>query len=70
MIEGECPKCNTHSYGWALLEPPNQMCSNCGSALIINRDGRKILGFSPFTAEEYKVKALTETTIYNRKITE
>jgi ribosomal protein S27AE len=56
MIEGVCPKCGQRYYGWALLQPRNQSCSNCGVGLLITEDGKKaIQGYSPFTAEEYKI---------------
>ena len=56
MIEGVCPKCGQRCYGWALLQPRNQSCSNCGVGLLITEDGKKaIQGYSPFTAEEYKI---------------
>jgi predicted nucleic-acid-binding Zn-ribbon protein len=57
MIEGICPKCGRRSYGRALLQPRNQSCPKCGAGLLITEDGKKtIQGYSPFTAEEYKMK--------------
>jgi ribosomal protein S27AE len=57
VIEGICPKCGRRSYGWALLQPRNQSCPKCGAGLLITEDGKKtIQGYSPFTAEEYKMK--------------
>ena len=57
MIEGKCPKCGRMYYGWALLQPRNQSCTKCGVGLLITEDGIKtIQGYSPFTAEEYKIK--------------
>ena len=57
MIEGKCLKCGRMYYGWALLEPRNQSCPKCGVGLLITEDGKKaIQGFSPFSAEEYKIK--------------
>ena len=38
-MEGTCPLCGTHYYGWALETPHKQSCSHCGSALEIRRDG-------------------------------
>ena len=66
MIEGVCPKCGQRYYGWALLQPRNQSCSNCGVGLLITEDGKKaIQGYSPFTAEEYKInlppRSMTDT---------
>ena len=56
MIEGICPKCGHRFVGWALRFPRNQMCSNCGAALQIYQDGKRISeGYSPFTAEEHTV---------------
>ena len=31
--EAVCPKCGYHYYGWALLQPEHQTCSNCGGKL-------------------------------------
>jgi ribosomal protein S27AE len=56
MIEGRCPKCGYRFVGWALLFPRNQMCSNCGAALQIYQDGKRVPGgYSPFTAEKHTV---------------
>jgi DNA-directed RNA polymerase subunit RPC12/RpoP len=63
MIEGKCPKCGRTYYGWALQQPRNQSCSKCGVGLLITEDGKKtIQGYSPFTAEEYKIKLPPGTT--------
>jgi len=67
MIEGKCTKCGHSYWGWSLLNTRNQICGKCGTALTIFEDGKKILdGYSPFTAEEYKLKSanpsLPETT--------
>jgi hypothetical protein len=57
MLEGRCPKCEVHYYGWALRFPRNQSCSTCGAALEIFEDGHKISeGYSPFKADKYSVK--------------
>jgi len=57
MIEGKCYKCGRVYYGWALLEPRNQSCPQCGIGLLITEDGKKTIhGYSPFAAEEYKIK--------------
>lgn len=54
MIEGRCPKCGACYVGWALRFPRNQSCSNCGAALIIYENGKRVAeGYSPFTAEKY-----------------
>jgi hypothetical protein len=61
MIEGICPKCGRRCYGWALFQPRNQSCPNCGAGLLITEDGKKtIQGYSPFTAEEYKINLPTK----------
>ena len=63
MIEGLCPKCGRRYYGWSLLQPRNQSCTKCGVGLLITEDdGEKtIQGYSPFTAEEYKLKLTPKT---------
>ena len=43
MIEGVCPKCGQRYCGWALLQPRNQSCENCGVGLLITEDGKKLL---------------------------
>ena len=68
MLEGICPKCGTHRYGWALLNPRYQTCPKCGAGLEILEDGHRIAkGFSPFTAERLDVKRHTETHTPRRK---
>ena len=63
MIEGICPKCGHCYVGWALKFPRNQMCSNCGAALQIYLDGKRISeGYSPFTAEKYTVNLPTNSS--------
>ena len=57
MIAGMCPRCGRRYYGWSLREPHNQSCAICGTGLLITEDGNKIIqGYSPFVAEEYKLK--------------
>ena len=57
MIEGKCYKCGRVYYGWSLLQPRHQNCLKCGVGLLITEDGKKTFqGYSPFTAEEYKIK--------------
>ena len=48
MIQGKCPQCGQLYYGYALLEPDNQNCDNCGGELIITR------GYSTFTGKPYE----------------
>ena len=38
-LEGTCPRCGGHYYGWALDIPYKQSCPRCGSALEIRKDG-------------------------------
>jgi len=56
MLTGKCPKCGWDFYGLALRFPRHQTCGNCGAAIEIFEDGKKVSdGYSPFTAEEYKI---------------
>jgi uncharacterized OB-fold protein len=56
MIEGRCPRCGSCYIGWALRFPRNQMCSNCGAALEIYVDGKRVAeGFTPFTAQKHSL---------------
>ena len=58
MLEGKCKKCGAHYYGWALKLPRNQSCPKCGVALELYEEGMYISeGYSPFTADEYVIKA-------------
>jgi hypothetical protein len=55
-LEAICPKCGEHFYGWALGNPRNQWCLKCGCGLEITLGGEHVgKGFSPFTAQEYKI---------------
>jgi len=76
MLEGKCPKCGVYRIGWALRFPQNQTCPNCGTGLEITESGRRVYcgtgleitesgrrvstGYSPFTAEEYRLKPPTD----------
>ena len=63
MIEGKCPKCGQQYWGWSLLNHHNQSCKKCGAGLLISEDGKKIIEkYSPFSAEEYKLKMSPQTT--------
>ena len=63
MIEGICPKCGHYFVVWALWVLRNQMCSNCGAALEIYQDGKRVSrGYSPFTAERYRVNLPTNSS--------
>jgi hypothetical protein len=56
MIEGRCPRCGRIYLGWALLSERYQSCADCGIGLDIRTEDGKILkGYSPFTAEEYRI---------------
>jgi len=35
MLEGRCPKCNFHCFGWALKEEKYQTCPKCKTRLEI-----------------------------------
>jgi hypothetical protein len=61
LPEGICPRCRSHFCGWALKMPSHQICPQCGVSLEITDDGRHFFsGYSPFTAEEYKIKDVTD----------
>lgn len=71
MIEGTCPRCGQRYFGWSLLQPRNQTCVRCGTALVITEDGiRRSEGYSPFTAEEYKLNAPQQKTPDSEKTKE
>ncbi len=54
--------------GWALRSPRNQSCSKCGAALEIFEDGKRISeGYSPFTAEIYKIQQPTNVPPHDDK---
>ena len=56
MLKGKCPKCGKVYYGWALKVPRNQFCNTCGVGLsITDESGSTLTGYSPFSAEEYKI---------------
>jgi len=63
MLEGRCPKCGRCYVGWALRFPRNQTCSNCGAALELYEDGKRIsTGYSPFDAEKYSINLRADDT--------
>jgi len=44
------------------------MCGNCGTPLEIFEDGKKISdGYSPFTAEEYKIASSQNDAVPDKK---
>jgi len=56
MLEGICSKCECQYTGWALAFLRNQVCSKCGGAIKVFKEGEIISeGYSPFTAEKYYV---------------
>ncbi len=56
MLEGICTNCGYHCSGWALRFPRHQACPKCGTGLDIYEEGHRIsIGYSPFTAEEYRI---------------
>ncbi len=57
MLEGVCPKCGVRQVGWALHFERYQSCPRCGTGLDIYENGKLIAkGYSPFSAQEYKIK--------------
>jgi len=63
MIEGKCPKCGRKYFGWLLVQPRNQWCRICGVSLLISEDGINFAeGYSPFSAQEYRLNEHKETT--------
>jgi len=38
MLEGRCPECGYHCYGWASTEPEHQTCPKCGTRLEIYQE--------------------------------
>ena len=69
MLEGICPRCELHYYGWALRFPRNQNCTICGAALDIIENGELIAkGYSPFDAEEYSIDLPAKATPPHNKI--
>jgi len=67
MIAGKCPKCGIDYFGWSLLNPRNQMCIKCGTALQITDGDSKFTGFSPFTADEYVIKQTQRAPVQDEK---
>jgi ssDNA-binding Zn-finger/Zn-ribbon topoisomerase 1 len=63
MMEGKCPKCGKNYFGWALQNPRNQSCIKCGTGLLIVENGKQpVLGYSPFSAKEYKLQTPSQPT--------
>ena len=68
MLEGTCLNCGYVCIGWALQYPRNQSCPKCGMPLQIKFNGRIFQGYSPFTAEEYKLKFPHKSTPDSEKV--
>jgi hypothetical protein len=65
-LEAICPNCGDHFYGWALCNSSHQYCLRCGCGLEIRLDGEHIAtGYSPFSAEEYKIRTIYSTEMTN-----
>jgi len=55
-MKGICPKCGTVYYGWALTNPREQKCDQCGSNLEISNDRECIrTRYSAFSYPKYKI---------------
>jgi hypothetical protein len=54
-LEGICPKCGLHFYGWSLNNPDRQKCGQCGGPLEIVRNGAIVQKeIAPPSSEESK----------------
>ncbi|MFC1893601.1 hypothetical protein ACFLYR_06185 [Chloroflexota bacterium] len=51
MLEGTCPKCGKHYYGWALSELHSRYCGSCGVKLELKDNGVRIIEDSPPSEE-------------------
>jgi len=61
VLKGRCPKCGRCYFGWALRFPKDQMCSNCGTALEIFKDGKRYFTrHSSSTTEENSTNLLND----------
>ncbi len=68
MLEGRCPRCGYSRVGWGLQFARHQTCPQCGSALEIFRDGKKVSeGYSPFTAEKYVINKPSDASTPSKK---
>jgi len=68
MLEGICPRCGAHYYGWSLRFPRHQTCILCSVGLKIIEDGQVISeGYSPFTAERYDIQQPTNVPLHDDK---
>lgn len=57
-LEGFCPKCYLHYYGWTIANPLEQKCEQCGGDLEIYRDGMHLdkKDCSSMGLAEYKIQ--------------
>jgi len=63
MIQGKCPKCGQFYFGWALIQPRNQMCTVCNISLLINQEGKTAIeSASPFSTSQYQLQLPDELT--------
>lgn len=57
-MEGICPQCGSHYFGWSLDNPEKQKCEKCGGPLTIIRDGVIIPKETPPLQDNAPVKFL------------
>jgi transcription initiation factor IIE alpha subunit len=68
MLEGRCPNCGHHCYGWVLRDPLHQTCPKCGSRLEIKDSGSRISeGCSPSTIDRSLLKQIMKIVNYEQK---
>jgi DNA-directed RNA polymerase subunit RPC12/RpoP len=68
MLEGRCPKCGKHYYGWALRNPKYQTCPNCGIELQIKEsNGTVSEGYSPPIIDTGLLKEIMKIVDDNEK---
>ena len=58
-IEGICPKCGLHYFGWALNNPMAQRCGKCGSTLEIKKDNVTITSVTSSFKDHTATKVIT-----------
>ena len=55
-LKAICLKCGARYYGWALNNPLEQKCEQCGNSLKISSDGVRMRShYSSFTIKKYKI---------------
>ena len=68
MIEGRCPNCGKRYHGWALSQPCNQICDNCGVGLLISEPLKMSYeNFSPLEAHKYNSVSHLATEFFYKK---